>query len=123
MNKDQAMIHTLMKENDELKLEIGRLRNGKFRNNIVCIPKGITNGDMVTKILKPCVPKLIVKEVKIWTDEPVIKVIGHDLKDNAVFNCTYKLDWWNTPAKIDIINEYSNITKALGMEAEKIDNI
>lgn len=122
MNKNHAMIQTLLAENVELKLEIEGLRNKEFRNSIVRIPKGITNGNMVTKMLKPCVPKLIVKEVlDVEADECVIKVIGHDLNDNAVFNCTYKLDWWNTPAKIDIIidinNEYSNITNALGMEA------
>lgn len=41
MTKDQAMIHTLMKENDELKLEIGRLREMLSRHKWIPVTEDL----------------------------------------------------------------------------------
>lgn len=75
MNKDQAMIHVLMKENDELKLEIGRLRN-----NSIIIPDGATNGDM----LKAIFPNL---KIGIFRNE--VDVEGLDTYS------VFTRNWWD----------------------------
>lgn len=88
MNKDQAMIHTLMKENDELKLEIGRLRN-----NSIIIPENATNGDMI-KALFPNVEIQTNEEYGKITNLIFIKIYGNET------HC-YKWDWWNKSYKIE----------------------
>jgi hypothetical protein len=77
MTKDQAVIHVLMKENDELKLEIGRLRN-----NAVIIPDGATNGDVIKAMFPNVEASVFVKEVGVK---------GLDTYS------TFTKKWWNAP--------------------------
>lgn len=77
MTKDQAMIHVLMKENDELKLEIGRLRN-----NSIIIPENATNGDM----LKAMFPNL---KIGVFRNE--VDVEGLDTYS------VFTRNWWDKP--------------------------
>ena len=67
MTKDQAMIHVLIKEINELKFEIGRLRD-----NAVIISDGATNRNVIREI---------------WHDETLLSNIKY----------CYGEEWLNAP--------------------------
>ena len=87
MTKDQAMIHVLIKEINELKFEIGRLRN-----NSIIIPENATNGD----IIKAMFPHIEISD----NCKEYYSVNIEDLEKDKAFNTIgFKKGWWNAPYK------------------------
>lgn len=80
------------------------------------IPKGATNGDVITAMLNNSVYELEITEIDTVYCEKKVKVIGRSKekdpniiggKNKPLFNCTFKADWWNAPYKSDCVpSEY-----------------